>query len=115
VPVVIFYSLDEDEILAALIHANKQRQKSNTQLAREAAVLFPVEEALAAKRRQAGQEKGRESRWMVAAPPPSINPEENVPAAERRGGPLHQSDLNLFVAEQIVPAAGRRGRPRQAG
>lgn len=53
VPVVVFPSDDEDEILEALIHANKQREKSNEQIAREAALLFEVEGRLAEARRLA--------------------------------------------------------------
>lgn len=43
VPVVVFGSMDELDILEALVESNRQRQKSNEQMAREAQILIDVE------------------------------------------------------------------------
>jgi len=50
VPVVIFNSNDELDILEALVESNRQRQKTNEQFAREAQILFDIEEQRAALR-----------------------------------------------------------------
>jgi hypothetical protein len=52
VPVVLFGSSDELDILEALIESNRQRHKTNEQLGREALTLMEVE-AERARRRQA--------------------------------------------------------------
>lgn len=50
VPVVTFQSDDELDILEALIESNRQRQKSNEQVAREAQALLEIESQRARKR-----------------------------------------------------------------
>lgn len=53
VPCIVSPLTDEDEIERALIEANRQREKTTEQKAREAAHLFAIEERLAAKRQAA--------------------------------------------------------------
>jgi hypothetical protein len=57
VPVSIFGSRDELDILEALVHSNRQRAKGNEQIARECETLFYVETERA-KRRQATSAAG---------------------------------------------------------
>lgn len=57
VPVVVFGSADELDILEALIESNRQRQKTNEQFGREATALLEIESERA-KRRQAVRSPG---------------------------------------------------------
>lgn len=70
VPVVVFPSKDELDIAEALVHANKQRQKTNEQLGREAKELQRVEKERAKRRQQqAGKQFGRGKKLVEHVPP----------------------------------------------
>lgn len=75
VPVVVFASRDEDEILLALIETNKQRQKKKIMLAREAFELAEIESRRALARQEA-------SRFKSADPDPGQRPESVTVEAE---------------------------------
>jgi protein gp37/ParB-like chromosome segregation protein Spo0J len=69
VPVRIFQSTDELDIETALIESNRQRVKTNEQIAREAARLFQIERKKASRRQALGN--GREEL-------PAKSPEEGA-------------------------------------
>jgi protein gp37 len=58
VPVKVFQSEDELEIRTALVEANRQRTKTNEQVAREAAQIYEIEKAKAKARKGEANQKG---------------------------------------------------------
>jgi ParB-like chromosome segregation protein Spo0J len=71
VPVTVFPSRDELDIKEALVHANRQRVKTNEQLGREAALLLAVEKERAKQRQQqAGRQHGRGTKVVEPIPQP---------------------------------------------
>lgn len=72
VPVTVFDSEDEVDVLEALVHANKTRDKSKVQKAKEAEVLMEVERERAKRRQKEGQSTGGKARHgsMVEHVPP---------------------------------------------
>jgi len=80
VPVTVFGSDDEADILEALVHANKTRDKTHEQKMREAQALAVVEEKRADQRRREGGARGGrasgasrrgEAKEVAPVPPPS--------------------------------------------
>ena len=59
VPVEVFKSEDELTIRMALVEANRQRIKTNEQLAREAAQIYEIEKAKAHERQSKANRKGK--------------------------------------------------------
>lgn len=57
-PVRVFASDDELEIKTALLEHNRQRIKSNTQIAAEAKLLMEIEKEFAVRRKKTGAKKG---------------------------------------------------------
>ena len=59
VPVIVFPLTDEAEIQEALVHFNRQREKTNEQIAREYQLLKEVEEKRAGGRKRATLKRGQ--------------------------------------------------------
>lgn len=88
VPVSVFGSTDELDILQALVESNRQRVKTNEQLGREAEALLGVEKKRAeARQAQAARRGGRasgasrrgESKVVDPVPQPSSGDQTKVP------------------------------------
>lgn len=80
VPVILFGSSDEIDILEALVESNRQRAKTNEQLGREAAVLLEIEHERA-KQRQAV----RSIDGLLGAISPEVNGRARAKVADTLG------------------------------
>ncbi len=58
VPVLVFPSTDPLEVLEAVVHTNKQRVKTNVQIAREAQAIVSIERERAKQRKDATRKRG---------------------------------------------------------
>jgi protein gp37/ParB-like chromosome segregation protein Spo0J len=103
IPVTIFGSNDQLDILDALIESNRQRVKTNEQIGREAKVLLDIERERAKRRKEAG-----------------INLRENFPEGNGRsrdivGAKLGISGKGVEQAARTVDVIDRlRGEGRSA-
>ena len=104
VPVRLFQSTDELDIETALIESNRQRLKTNEQIAREAARLFQIERKKASRRR--AQADDREEL-------PAKSPEEEAVgdardlAARKAGMGAKKVEQAAAVIETIRPVETR--------
>lgn len=117
VPVTVFRSRDELDILEALVEANRQRVKTNEQLGREALVLLEVEEKRALRRMA---EAGK----SAAPGRPAEKGKERVPdlshagqSRDKVGEQLGVSGKHAEKAASVVEAIDtleKDGREREA-
>ena len=84
VPVTVFPSQDELDITEALIHANRQRVKTNEQIGREAALLLTIEKERAARRKK--ESTARAGKASGAARNGKANEVEPVPPRSGAAG-----------------------------
>ena len=99
VPVEVFKSEDELEIRTALIEANRQRIKTNEQIAREAAEIYAVEKDRASERQTVAGKQGQKGL-------PVILPEAGD-ARDLAGKRLGISGKKVEMAVQVVEAIDR--------
>lgn len=103
VPVDVFGSDDELDVLEALVHANKQRDKNKEQQAREAQTLMEVEKERAKRRQQeSGLTYGR-GKVVEHVPPPIANGK----ARDKVGEKLGVSGKTVENLVEIVDAIDR--------
>jgi ParB-like chromosome segregation protein Spo0J len=108
VPVVLFGSSDELDILEALIESNRQRHKTNEQLGREALTLMEVE-AERARRRQAVETRSLQENF------PEVKPGQARDAVgEKLGVSGKQAEKAATVVTAIDNLASQ-GKQREAG
>lgn len=106
VPVAVFGSDDELDILEALIHANRQRSRTNVMLAREAKVLMEIETERAKRRQQ--EAAARAGQASGAARRAESNVRETFPgrseerARDKVGAALGVSGRTVEKAVQVL-------------
>lgn len=88
VPVVIFGSRDENDILEALIESNRQRRKTKAMVAREAAELAEIERQRAQARQEATQFHAPPELGLLAAPVEEVLAASLAEAAEQPAEPV---------------------------
>ena len=109
VPVEVFKSEDELEIRTALVEANRQRIKTNEQVAREAVEIYAVEKDKANERQR---EAGKQGKKKL----PVILPEAGD-ARDLAGERLGMSGKKVELAVQVIDAIDRlkeEGSAKQA-
>jgi protein gp37/ParB-like chromosome segregation protein Spo0J len=98
IPVQVFQSEDELDIQAALIEANRQREKSNEQIAREAAHLLKVERERASLRQFKANSKSKV---------PAKSPEDTGDARDVAGRKLGLGAKKIEQAAVVVETIDR--------
>ena len=101
VPVVVFGSKDELDILEAVIESNRQRAKTNEQLGREAATLMEIETKRAQRRKHELSGSWSRNEVVENFPPPQSNGKSRDHAGEKLGISGRQAEKAATVVKTI--------------
>jgi ParB-like chromosome segregation protein Spo0J len=118
VPVEVFWSHDDLDIRAALVHANKVRKKSRYMLACEAQVLLEIEQERARRRKTEGQKAGGQARHG-SLPEPVPGSSDRGEAADKVGAAMNPPLSGKTVRQAVevaktIEKLEREGKGKEA-